>query len=330
MNRSTTHRAAAAVAVVVALGLAGGLPTANAAAGVPAAKGGQFDGRIAFDDAGTGQIYQINPDGSGFVQATHLPPGQHAGHPTWSPDSTHIAFDGNLLTADNRVYEMDADGSHIRQITHDLTGWSDNFPRYTPDGTHLVYVRCPPDFHCAVFLIGRDGKGRHQITPFATTSDQFDYSPVVSPNGRFVAFTRYFDGPYITRTWVSGIDGSNPHPVTRPALEASAGDWTADGNELLVTSVPLRANDGLYLVNVNSGAVRVVSQPAWPHGDLVGHFSPTQRHIVFASDRAYPGVDGQDLWVMDANGTHKRKLPTPGLSLIINSSWGSAPLQPSM
>src|SRR5438876_11089401 len=51
------------------------------------------NGRIAFWDFMSGQIFAVNPDGTGLAQLTHVTDGQTAAVPRWSPDSTHIVFE---------------------------------------------------------------------------------------------------------------------------------------------------------------------------------------------------------------------------------------------
>ena len=63
-----TLRALAVAASLAAAGLAIGAGPATAAS--PPATG-----RIAFSDFVTGQLYAVNPDGTGLAQLTHEPPG---------------------------------------------------------------------------------------------------------------------------------------------------------------------------------------------------------------------------------------------------------------
>ena len=80
--------AAACLATTAATTAAG----ATAVAAAPPAAGVPTDGRIAFNDFVTGQIYAANPDGTALTQLTHEPGGIVARWPGWSPDGSGLLF----------------------------------------------------------------------------------------------------------------------------------------------------------------------------------------------------------------------------------------------
>lgn len=98
--------------------------------------------RIVFesDRNGISEIYVMNADGSGQKNLTTAlsdgsnAPGETDADPTWSPDSSRIAFwserDGNQDIYNQDVYVMKADGSERRRLTDDPAG--DNSPRWQP------------------------------------------------------------------------------------------------------------------------------------------------------------------------------------------------------
>src|SRR5207248_2152215 len=115
------------------------------------------DGRIVFWDFTTGQVYSVNPNGSGLRQLTHTDSNHLASWPDFSPNGRHIIFSLRLANADGndqgRIWVMNANGSDPHQLSHDLAGYRDYDPRYTPDGRHIVFARClPNDGVCAIYL----------------------------------------------------------------------------------------------------------------------------------------------------------------------------------
>src|SRR3954447_8887580 len=83
--------------------------------GVPATAHAAFpgqNGKIAF--ASGGDIWTMNPDGSGQVNLTNDAATQ--GSPSWSPDGTKIAYDQG-----DQTFVMNADGTN-RAFADDGTG----------------------------------------------------------------------------------------------------------------------------------------------------------------------------------------------------------------
>src|SRR4051812_39054270 len=72
-------------------------------------------GAIAFDR--NGEIFVVNPDGTGQTQLTHT--GGTANSPKWSPDGTQIAFQ----RSDGHFYVMNADGSGAMDVTASPPVW---------------------------------------------------------------------------------------------------------------------------------------------------------------------------------------------------------------
>jgi Tol biopolymer transport system component len=85
----------------------------------------------------SGEIFVINPDGSGLVQLTHDNFEERA--PSWSPDGTQIAFMARVGGIDFEICLINADGSNFRQLTdNDIP---DASPSWSPDGDQIVFFR---------------------------------------------------------------------------------------------------------------------------------------------------------------------------------------------
>jgi Tol biopolymer transport system component/formylglycine-generating enzyme required for sulfatase activity len=82
-------------------------------------------------------IYVMNADGSS-PRPVVIGGRIIASHPTWSPDSTQIAF--HALDSGRRIYTVNADGTDMRAITN---GPEDNTPSWSPDGAYIVFASVP-------------------------------------------------------------------------------------------------------------------------------------------------------------------------------------------
>jgi Tol biopolymer transport system component len=281
------------------------------------------NGRFAFGDYNTGQLYTINPDGSGLRQLTHLAPPSMPTRPDWSPDGRRIVF---ADLGDARLYVIDRDGSHQHLVLADLPGYKDFFPKYTPDGDRVVFSRCQPgdSGSCAIFSVSTSGTHLRALTPFTQGAQlRGDLGATVSPDGRRIAFGRFPTGANQAQVYVIRADGSGAHAITPLALGAFAPDWTPDGRHLLVTSNCCQLNGAIYQVNPDGSDLQRLTNPPDPHSDGFPSASPQGDRIALTSDRAYPDLCCADLFVMRADGSGLHKVPT-GLSEVIDPDWGPA------
>jgi Tol biopolymer transport system component len=285
------------------------------------------DGRIVFTDFNTGQLYSVEPNGAGLTQLTHVPGGQFAGRPSWSPDGRQILFDSDL-GGDIRIYRINADGSHLHQVRSDMAGWADLSARYTQDATHIIYDRCRPDppGGCALFMVRADGTHRVAVTHFVQPPlDQTDFFASPSPDGVHVAFTRFGAGGINAQVWLSRMDGTRATALTRPATEAQLPAWSPDGRTLLVTANVSRIHHGIDRIDANGSHVFAFARPPSPHSDSSARYAPQGDRIIFVSDAAYPDLSGQDLWLMRADGSGRTRFALPGLTEIGFPDWGPTP-----
>jgi TolB protein len=303
----------------LALALTAGLVLAQAGAAHATFAG--RDGRIAFWDFNTGQIYAINPDGTGLAQLTHVANGQTAADPAWSPDGRHLAFDSDT-SGQVRLWIMDANGSHPHMVAGDRPDAADVVPSYTPDGRRLVFSRCVGEA-CAIYSIRIDGTGRRALTRLHASVD--DIRASVSPDGTQIAFARFEARGIIGQVYVMNADGSSAHAVTPPALEGSGPDWSPTGKLITFTSNCCRPGSNIYVMHPAGTGIRQLTSTPFPNNSFLSAYAPQADRIVFASDRRHPDLCCNDLFTMRSNGTRQALVHT-GLTGVLSPSWGTAPL----
>jgi Tol biopolymer transport system component len=303
----------------LALALTAGLVLAQA--GSAHAASATRDGRIAFWDFMTGQIYAVNPDGTGLAQLTHVANGHTAADPAWSPDGRHIAFDSDI-SGQVRLWIMDANGRHARMVAGDRPGAADVVPSYTPDGRRLVFSRCLMGDHCAIYSIRADGTHRRALTKLRAITD---IGASVSPDGTRIAFVRFGAHGIIGQIYVMNANGSGAHAVTPPALEGSAPHWSPTGKLITFTSNCCRPGSNIYVMHPGGTGIRELTHTPFPHNSFQSAYAPRADRIVFASDRRHPDFCCNDLFVMRSNGTRETLVHT-GLTGVLSPSWGTAPL----
>jgi Tol biopolymer transport system component len=287
-------------------------------------------GRIAFSDYTTGQIYAVNPDGTGLRQLTHGKPGSVADAASWSPSGKRLIFAFNPTPeAPARIWVMAADGSHRHRLSSDVKGFRDVTPSYGPGGRLVVFARCQPgDGVCAIWRMRGDGSHMRALTPYRTgTRETVDFDPTISPNGKRVAFTRFYAGGVQSRVFVIGINGRHPHPVTPAFLEADSPDWSPGGKLLAFGTNSQRVGSSIFTIKPNGTGLKQITTDRYPQNAIGPVFSPRGNRLAFSDDRRYSDHCCLDLFSIGLDGNHEHKVAFGSKSRGgINPAWGSAPL----
>ncbi|HXE76241.1 MAG TPA: S9 family peptidase [Candidatus Xenobia bacterium] len=147
---------------------------------------------------------------------------------------------GFLEEGYRHVFVVPATGGTPRQVTTGDYDYGGGFggatPAWTPDGREILVSSLRKDDweyewrESEIYAVNVETKAVRQLT----TRKGPDSNPVVSPNGKWVAYTGYdwTDDTYITsKLYVMGIDGSNPRLLAGD-FDRSPDDleWAADSS----------------------------------------------------------------------------------------------------
>ncbi len=206
-------------------------------------------------EVGQVDLYMKDLEGGEPVQLTNDP--IFDARPTWSPDGRFLAFVRcNQTEGTASIHTMAATGGG-RQKLIDLTvpacmeapelSWS-------PDGAWLAYADPPAAQGLArIFLLSTETGEKRQLT---TADDNVaEASPVFSPDGRRIAFTRGAGmmGAGLD-VYVMSVAGGEATRLTPGSFEIDGLDWTPGGKHIVYAS---RGN--LWKVPVDGGAPQWVT-----------------------------------------------------------------------
>jgi dipeptidyl aminopeptidase/acylaminoacyl peptidase len=190
------------------------------------------------------------------------------------------------------LFVVPAIGGTPRQLTQGH--WNHGAPAWTPDGKEILFssLRVPDAEYqwreSEIYAVDVATERVRQLTNRKGPDD----SPVVSPDGRLVAYTGYdwTDDTYLTsKLYVMGIDGSTPKEISGGLDRTPASiRWAADNSGVYFTAedrgtshlyfAPLRGTvrkitDGPYVLTVSSmtaaGLAAGTKVAAQEPGDIV-------------------------------------------------------------
>ncbi len=325
---------AASITITMGLLAAAG----SAAATVP---GPSPNGRIVYAKETFGSddtpIFTANPDGT--HEHLLVPPG--SGCPSWSPDGTKVlvgcTFSGPLV----RPATVNADGTGFTLLDNpdpdlNLFCWS-----WSPDGARLACEGGSDVFPSrdGIYTIrASDGGGLKRVvkTPgefFCCPVQNQDAVPSYSPDGTQISFSRANQKSNFA-VFVVNTDGTGLRQVTPWGLEAAGGNWSPDGQWLLLGLKDFYPNpswgfrgklfmvhpdgSGLHKIDVDTnGKWYYAKEPTW---------SPDGTRILFVM-YTDSNVGDADLYTMNPDGSHVTHVTgDPGI-VEDTPSWGTHPLE---
>jgi hypothetical protein len=153
--------------------------------------------------------------------------------PAWAPDGRSVAF--SALGLDNvwRLYQADLQSGEIVQVAK--SDFSTRYPSWMPKGDALIFSSLVKD--TATLGLQRMNLATGEITVLHDT-DAEESQPVVSPDGRFVAYVAWPEDTATSNRDIYLLDlrsGEVRRLTTNPALEQFPA-WHPDGSSIYFQS----------------------------------------------------------------------------------------------
>ena len=286
---------------------------------------------------GNWQLWSYEIETGRWRQITSDPSDNFEGD--WSPDGKRIVF-SSTRTGNKNIFLITLGSGETKQITHSSD--DAEYPKFSPDGHHIVYTAGKwkerrfyiADLEdgsswpitekpgkvgaCSYHPLGSllvchsydSGTGHllMQSTSGAalplelTHGDVWDYKPTVSPDGRWLAFSRSLDGP--SRIWVMPFPAGDAVALT--PLDYDTDDrwptWSRAGDKLL-----------FHRLSEHGLGVRILDRKTGSDTTVVGSdespgqasFDPSSTQVVYAALEAKRQV----LRIRSLDGRTVRTIP---------------------
>ncbi len=186
-------------------------------------------------------------------------------------------------------------------------------PQFSPDGRWLAFVSNHTGVN-KIWLVAAAGGGEPRAL---LPGNDAESSPQWSPDGRQIAFLGERDGQ--SDIWLAGVDGGASKRITNEKSAKHGLRWSPDGRTIAYISNRDKTQD-IYLVPASGGETRKLTEKTneWDEYRWAPAWSPDGKHIAFVSNRSDYYAD--DLWMIDTDGTHLRKLTT-GVRVMTDPLW---------
>ena len=154
------------------------------------------------------------------------------------------------------IYVVPADGGSAHQVTSGNWNHGQNGISWTPDGQKIVFSSLrveDADYawrESDIYAVDVDSGEIDQLTD----RKGIDRSPIVSPNGRRIAYTGYDwnDDTYNTsRLYIMDIDGSNPRSISTSIDRSPSGIRWAEDDSGVFFNVNDHGTRNLYFASTN-------------------------------------------------------------------------------
>jgi Tol biopolymer transport system component len=259
-------------------------------------------------------------------------------NPVFAPDGKTIAF-VRVFPDHNEIISIPALGGGERKIYEKASYASLSF---SPDGKFLAHANLDlSEGEAGIFTINLATGEKSRLTTPALPA--VDHTPRFSPDGKSLAFIRYF-GSFHREIFVLPAEGGEPRQITSDDVRIYGLAWNADSQKIFCTSFRETGQLNLWQISLSGDEPQLIptggrglqSLAISPNGRTIAfvdetedeniweieiggkqsplirsaradhsqQFSPDGSQIVFASDR----TGNYEIWITDADGKNQRQL----------------------
>jgi hypothetical protein len=213
-------------------------------------------------------------------------------------------LNGKILYTDyyNRtpqLYLINGDGSGLTLLTEHGENFS---PALSPDAKTAAFIHriFPHDY--SIYLMNPDGSNQTKLVDLPP-SDMIPGNLVWSPDGHYLAFTRYRDVPYqqdVSAVWLVDTAGSHFTSSTEFQGRLSKPSWAPDSSNVIFAAY------GKIYTFTPAGVLRLLLNSTVNGENNVPAWSPDGKYIAYSHHSSFTGKD--HVYLMQADRTHSRRL----------------------
>jgi Tol biopolymer transport system component len=236
------------------------------------------------------QLFVTGIDGVGTREVGHV----HFFVETISINNTgdELLLGGMAVSGDHRVYSISSTGGNLKRLSPNSAP-SSSGPVFAPDQIHIVFTEFVTS--AQITVVDKAWANKKMLTNGA--------SPSFSLDGSLLAFERTGGGPnYFSAIFVSNADGSNEHQITPPNALTITPTFDPQDSHIIVF-----AEWGVGIVATNSdgtGRRVILNDP----NAFEPTFTPDGKQIVYAFTPTAGPNEKFDLYIMNSDGSNRRKL----------------------
>jgi Tol biopolymer transport system component len=157
-------------------------------------------------------------------------------------------------------------------------------PSFSPDGQRVAFVwNGPSRDNYDIYIKGIETSDALRLT----ASADIDYSPAWSPDGKWIAFCRGTANAG-GALWIVPATGGperkviNLYDIAVPGARSLS--WSPDSRFLVSDTKPQPNGNGLFLINVATGAWSLLTTPNPGENDVAPAVSPDGKNLAFVRD----------------------------------------------